>query len=277
VLATPDTAAGEAEYNMPGFLPGSEAVLFTIVPRGAESGRDASIASLDIETGQITTVLRGGSAPRYVDAGYLLYTMDGSLRAVELDPRSRRTRGEPVELGIEGVAILDGWGADFDVSGNGTLAYQVSPEGLTTLVWRDREGREAPLGAPPGQYGYRRISPDGGRVVYDKRLPGGGPTRDLYIWDIDRGVEVRLTDDPGEEFFGDWSPDGDTIYYSSDRGGGSVKIWRRAADGSGEPELVMSRPSAQMLNDMLPDGTGIRSRRSTRVVSTSSRCLSTSP
>jgi serine/threonine-protein kinase len=257
VLATPDTAAGEFEYNMPEFLPGSEAVLFTIVPEGAGSGRDASIASLDLETGQITTVLRGGAAARYVDAGYLVFAVDGSLRAVEFDARARRTRGEPVELDIEGLAILDGWGADFDVSADGTLAYQVSTDVLTTLVWRDREGREEPLGAPPALYGYRRISPDGNRVVYDKRLPGGGPTRDLYIWDIDRGVEVRFTDDPGEEFFGDWSPNGDTIYYSSNRGGGTINIWRRASDGTGEPELVLARQSAQMLNDILPDGTGI--------------------
>jgi serine/threonine-protein kinase len=257
VLATPDTAAGELEYSAPELLPGSDAVLFTIVPRGAESGRDVSIASLDLESGDITTVLRGGSSPRYVEAGYLVYSVDGSLRAVEFDARRRRTRGEPVELGIEGVAITDGWGADFDIAGDGTLAYQLSTDVFSTLVWRDRDGREEALGAPPALYGYRRISPDGGRVVYDRRRPGGGPTRDLYIWDVDRRVEVRLTDDPGEEFFGDWTPDGDTIYYSSDRGGGTINIWRRAADGSGEPELVLARPSAQMLNDMLPDGRGI--------------------
>jgi Tol biopolymer transport system component len=257
VLATPDTVAGELEYNSPELLPGSDAVLFTVVPRGAESGRDASIASLDLETGDITTVLQGGSAPRYVEAGYLVYSVDGSLRAVAFDARRRRTRGEPVDVGIEGVAILDGWGADFDISGDGTLAYQVSTDIFSTLVWRDRDGREEPLGAPPALYGYRRISPDGGRVVYDRRRPGGGSTRDLYIWDVDRRVEVRLTDDPGEEFFGDWTPDGDTIYYSSNRGGGTVSIWRRAANGTGEPELVLTRPSPQMLNDMLPDGTGI--------------------
>jgi len=256
-LATPDTAAGELEYTWPEFLPGGDAVLFTIVPRGARSGRDAAIASLDLVSREITRVLDGGSAPRYAESGYLVFSVDGSLRAVEFDARSQRVRGDPVELSIEGVAVVDGWGADFDIASDGTLAYHVSAERPVTLAWRDLEGREEPLDMPPALYGYRRISPDGRRIVYDKRLPGGGPTRDLYIWDLERGVEVRFTDDPGEEFFGDWSPDGDSIYYSSDRGGGPLNIFRRAADGSGVPELVAPYPSNQMLNDVLPDGSGI--------------------
>jgi len=50
LIASPDTAAGEFQYTWPEMLPGSRALLFTVVPAGAHSDRDGSIAVLDLAT-----------------------------------------------------------------------------------------------------------------------------------------------------------------------------------------------------------------------------------
>ena len=67
VITRPDPAEGEAEHALPFALPGSRAVLYTVrPPGGAAAGGD--IAVLDVTTGRRKTLIRGGSAAKYVDA-----------------------------------------------------------------------------------------------------------------------------------------------------------------------------------------------------------------
>ena len=84
----------------------------------------------------------------------------------------------------------------------------------------------------PSSY-FHSWSPDGKTIAFTRPHPGGG---DIFSISVDGGAETRLTnskmsDDP------DYSADGQYIYFNSDRGGGSMQIWRMNADGS-QPEQM---------------------------------------
>jgi hypothetical protein len=66
VLATP--ADENTFYAWPDVLPGSRVVLLTVVPH-AGTNAGAQLAVLDVETGAVTPLLRGGTNPRYLTSG----------------------------------------------------------------------------------------------------------------------------------------------------------------------------------------------------------------
>ena len=75
-----------------------------------------------------------------------------------------------------------------------------------SFVWVDRNGREESLGAPPGNYSFPRIAPDGTRVVVDDQ--------DLWVWSFARETMTRLTFEPGGHGFPVWTPDSQRIVYT---------------------------------------------------------------
>jgi hypothetical protein len=216
-------------YAWPEFLPDGRSVLFTILRSGGPA--EARIALIDVSTRQQKTLLQGGHAASYVSSGHLLYGSGGRLQAVAFDAQSLGTRGVPIT--VEGVATnetVGGFNANFDVSGNGTLAYlpPTAPE-LRTMAWVDREGRVEPIAAPPMEYIYPRISPDGTRVALDV----GGRNRDIWMWHLDREVITRITEGPTEDLSPAWSLDGVRVFFASDREGGAFRVFSVAADGAG--------------------------------------------
>jgi serine/threonine-protein kinase len=165
---------------------------------------------------------------------------------VAFDSGLLQTRGEPVPVVVTAGLL------DFDVSAEGTLVYRgVSAGQNRQLVWVDRQGREEPLGAPPGAYVYPRISPDGNRVALDVNEYGGD--RDIWIWDLRRGTLERFTKDPTDNPIVAWSPDGRQLAFGSERSGVS-NVFRQASDGSGDPERLLESDALQMPISYAPDG-----------------------
>jgi len=72
-------------------------------------------------------------------------------------------------------------------------------------------------------------SPDGRAVAY---TTGGGAQEDVFVANADGTRLRRLTNDAARDRGVSWSADGKTLYFFSDRGG-SYRIWRIEADGSG--------------------------------------------
>ncbi len=68
LLAAPDAAAGEIAYGAPQLLPGSRALLLTIV--FADS---AEVAVLDMQTLAKRVLLPAAFNAQYVDGGYLAF------------------------------------------------------------------------------------------------------------------------------------------------------------------------------------------------------------
>src|SRR5262249_59611572 len=77
-------ARGEARHVGPELLPGGQAVLYTVT--ATTGGLDAaSIAVLDLRSGQLKILLRGGSHAQYASSGHLVYGAAGTLRAIGFD------------------------------------------------------------------------------------------------------------------------------------------------------------------------------------------------
>ena len=120
VLTRPNRERGEVDHVWPAFLPGGQAVLFTIIDAGGID--NAEIAVLDLKTGAQKVILRGGSAPRYLPSGHLVYGAAGSLRAVAFDLERLEVLGTPVPVVPQLLTTPTG-AADFDVASDGTLVY----------------------------------------------------------------------------------------------------------------------------------------------------------
>jgi len=94
------------------------------------------------------------------------------------------------------------------------------------------------LDAPVRNYFDPRLSPDGTRVAV--AIDDGG-NMDVWVWNLERSTLTRLTFSEDADRYPLWSPDGEDIYFFSDRDG-TLGVHRKAADGTGEVELIGSEP-----------------------------------
>ncbi len=227
VLTRPNRAAGEADHVWPEFLPGGQAVLFTITandwPSRPGSGR------------------RPRSPHRHADRAdsgrqrrALRVERPSDLRGGG-DAAGRRLRPRPGSpSSVPSVAVLpEVWttatgAANVTVAADGTLVYV--PRGAATvaqrrLVWVDRQGQETPLPAPPRSYVYPRLSPNGSasRCSSATRSWTSGSS------DLSRSTLTRVTSEAGLENYPVWAPDGRQLFFSSDRAG-RRNLFAQAAD-----------------------------------------------
>jgi len=255
VLTTPDRQKGEGDHVLPQILPRSRGVLFTILP--ATGGVDrAQAAVLDLASKTYKVVVRGGSHARYLPTGHLVYAAGGTLRAVPFDLDTLTPTDTPIPVLSQATGSTGA--ANFDVSTNGTLVY-VTGQGEAPgfrLVWVDRQGREEPLSAPPREYLYPRISPDGTRVALDIR----DQDNDIWTWDLQRETLTRVTIDPGLERFPVWTSDSHRLLFSSDRTGQS-NIYRQTPGEVGKSERLYESAMTDVPLSVSKDGRRIVLRR----------------
>ena len=192
-LTTPDELG---DHVFPEMLPGGQAVVFTISRWGAvgtmaDTVDDAQLAVVSLEGGDPKVLNLRGSQPRYVSTEHIVYGVDGTLRAVGFDLDRLDVFGNPVAV-QEGVNTKESSGAvNFGVSDTGSLLY-VGGGSQRTLVWVDRDGREAPLlGHAPADLAWGRLSPDGTRVAVNVSENGN---QDIGVYP---GFPIRLGALPG--------------------------------------------------------------------------------
>ena len=85
--------------------------------------------------------------------------------------------------------------------------------------------------------GTPRWSPDGHQIVFDTR-PGAHPN--VHVVSADGGPMQRFTNNSADEGVANWSRDGQWIYFASNRAG-SWQVWKRRADGNGQPVQITSK------------------------------------
>ncbi len=179
-------------------------------------------------------------------SGRLLYIQGaGTMMARHLELNPPRLTGDPLVVANQvGVANANGF-ADFSVSSTGTFFY-ARGNGPVRLrfAWRDRTGKLLETVGQPAEMGPTfRLSPDGSRVA----ISVGTPQPDVWVLDLVRNLSTRLTFSNSAVPI--WSPDGKQIYYRNEAG-----IYRKAADGSGEEELVRKGTGQSALQSISPDG-----------------------
>ena len=212
-VSTLDESKGEFSHRWPEWLPGAKTVLYTVGTVG--SWNDAQIVAQSVATGARTVVVEGGSNPRYLASGHLLYVRNGAIMTVPFDAGALAVTGKPSAL-LEGVMQSSDGAAQFSVSPNGHAAYVEGDFGSDTrrLVMVGRDGVVTPLAVPPHPYQWPRVSPDGQKILVT--IEGSPP--DLWLYDLGSSAVTQLTFDAGATF-GAWSRDGQRAVFTSPKNG----------------------------------------------------------
>ena len=220
-LTVLDSARHEVLHGRPVVLPGARVVLFaslTSVP-GTER-----IEAVPIDGGARTVVVERAATPVWSPTGHLLFSRDGAVLAVPLDPATETVRGPAVPVMPAGAveAVTDGLG--LWLSSAGSLVYK--PGGFTDkrLVSVARDGSSLVLDLASGSYKSPRTAPDG------RRLSVETDTAVIEALDLARGTRARLTSAAFGTSFSTWNSDGRRVVFR--RFG--LPFWV-LADGSADP------------------------------------------
>jgi serine/threonine-protein kinase len=119
--AITEKAQGVRSHRWPQFLPGGRAVLFIVQPSGS-SYDDSNIEVLNLEIGERKVIHQGGSYPRYLPSGHLVYAREGTLFGAPFDLDHLEMKGSPVPL-LEGLMQGPSGDAHYAFSDTGTLLY----------------------------------------------------------------------------------------------------------------------------------------------------------
>ncbi len=242
-----DTARGEFSHRWPEIVPDAGAVLFTVGTQG--SWDDAEIVAQSLKSGERHTVVVGGTNPKCLLDGRLLYTHAASVFAVPFDARTQRTRPGATKV-LTGVLESSDGAMQLSVSRAGSLAYLTGDAGdaTRTLVWVDRQGNAQPLAAPERAYSSPRLAPDGRTLAVTIT---GADRDDVWAYDIAHNALAQITFEGGGSPV--WTSDGSRIIFSANRGGPPNLFWKRV-DGSGADERLTKGTRTNVPNSSSPDG-----------------------
>jgi eukaryotic-like serine/threonine-protein kinase len=238
---TPETlveAKKDETIYHPTLLPDGKSAMFTLGPAPYRIAVQ-SLKSRDRK------ILFPGDAARYIPTGHIVYALANNLFAVPFDVDTLKW-GESVQMIEDVLRSSARYTPQYVVSNSGTLIY--IPEGSNAsirrnLVWVNRQGREEVLKAEVNAYNYPRISPDGKRIALSITT---GNTTNIWIWDCIRETWNRLTTDASIDILPLWTRDSRRIFFASDsRLGGTMRVYWRAADGTGEAEQLGGVPATE--------------------------------
>ena len=255
-----DRLEREAFHALLTVLPGGKMGVFGVWY--ATTGEDAEVWAIDLDTHE-RKYLTPGHSPVYASSGHLLFaTPDGVLMAAPIDPGTAELTGPAVPV-AEGLAITAPFGVVFyAVSESGTLIYMAGGVdvggGSFEPVWVTRSGDVEPV--DPGwrvdrgvvDFGWR-LSADGTRLALSPMVDGNV---DIWIKQLPDGPLERLTFDDMVETDPFWSTDGQSVTYVKNESGnsGNYDVWRRRADGTGAPELLLDDERSLHQVRSSPDG-----------------------
>jgi Tol biopolymer transport system component len=232
--ATPDSASGEEEINMPFALPNGRGVIVTI-HRSYQSD-SWMVGVLDTRTGKHRQLMPG-VAGYYLSSGHLLVVnTQGELSAVPFDQNSLEITGDPTV--IDRNINIAGWRVDMG-AGEDVVAYALESTAQDSLElgWTTGDASYQPV-APGWVDAITSFSPspDGKSIAFSvaRERP------EVWIRRLDNGALTRLS--LGSAFAGvpTWSRDSRTVYYSVVRDKWLEVVARPADGSSGETSLARS-------------------------------------
>ena len=238
-----DATRGEVQHSFPFFLPDGQHFLYFTV--GTKTGGmiepgGISVGSLDGRTPP-SRILEQGSNAKYASQQVIFMRQD-TLVSQPFDPKTLRVSGELRPL-VEQVQIAGsastGTSGAYSVSETGVLAYQTGVGIRSQLVWVNRRGIKTGNLGDAADYADVVLSPDQSRLATSVLDPAVN-TRDIWIYDVARGIRTRLTFEPSDDFAPTWSPDGKELIFSSHRTGGTISLFRRPSEASGQEQPVVA-------------------------------------
>jgi len=229
----PTTPVPGAPGRLPWFLPDGRHFLYQNATAGNGAAAEILVGSLD--GGPSKKVGEAGSNALYAQ-GHLLYLRDGTLMAQPFDAKSLSTTGEEAPLAEQVQSVLNsGTVGSFSVSATGLVAYRAGDTARgRVLTWFDHSGKPGTTVGEPAVFVTLKLSPDRKSLA---ATIGGGGNRDIWTYDVSRGIPTRLTTDPAHDEYPVWSPDGRSIVFASNRKG-HFDLYRRSANGAGADELL---------------------------------------
>ena len=244
--------SGENAHRRPFFLPDGRHFLYSAASAGAITGVSIYVASLDSADRKL---LLGADANNAIySQGHLLFLRETTLMAQPFDTQRLELAGEafPIaeQIQVSGTTPPNGF---FSASENGVLAYQTGTGAAgSQLVWFDRTGKQLGVLGEPAAYSEIELSPDGKQASVN--LPGAsGGARDIWLYDVARGLKTRFTFDPALELTTLWSPDGRRVAFNSLRKG-QFDLYQKPADGSGAEEVLLEDNRAKTPVSWSADG-----------------------
>jgi Tol biopolymer transport system component len=205
-------------------------------------------------SGERRVLVQAGHSGFYAPTGHLVYYQSGqgTLMAVPFSLADLEVlAGTPVVV-AEGV-LEGGEGAQYTLSGNGSLAYVPGyPRQMydRLFLWVNRNGKAEPLKVDARAYEPGvRLSPDGQKVAFGTH----GAKDEVWFHDITRGISSKLASENGSDQIPIWTPDGKRLTYRATRAGTRNIFWRMS-DGSGTEERLTTGGGNQSPASWSPDG-----------------------
>ncbi len=252
--------SGETYHAYPFFLPDGRHFLYLAVgskTAGPATPNGIYVAGLDSDVRKL--LVPGGSEPMYAQ-GHLLFLREQTLMAQPFDTERLELTGDAVPI-AEHVTIggVSGMAGGVSVSETGVLAYQTgsaqvggNATPLTQIVWFDRSGKQIGVLGDQARSGELELAPDGRRAAVSVFDPARR-TRDIWLFDIARGLRTRFTFDPADEYDSVWSPDGNRVVFNSRRKG-HLDLYQKASSGAGAEEELLVDGLDKYPLDWSPDG-----------------------
>jgi eukaryotic-like serine/threonine-protein kinase len=258
--STVTTIAADWRHGHPFFLPDGDHFGYVAFGLGIE----VAVYVASLTSGERTQLPLDAAFVQYAQ-GFLLFAQGSTLMAQRFDEQRNALVGTAVPV-AEHLRVDSGSrSTQFNASAGGMLVFQEDPSPGFELVWYDRRGRPAGTLGTAADYADLSVSPDGRRLLVSIAEPGT-TNRDLWMFDVVRGIRTRFTVSPEPETHNIWSPDGKRIVYDSLRKG-HRHMYQKASDGSGDEEVLLETEFDENPMDWSPDGRFISYiRRSARTV-----------
>lgn len=244
-------------YN-PYFVADGNAILFVV-----NVGDTPHIRSLDLASGEISTLVSNGVRPHVMSSGHLVYlTPSGELTAAPFDAGRMKLTGAavPVSRAIEFNRLY----SPLVLSGNGTLLYAAARSSPRVQpVWVDRSGTAVPIdpgwGFDTGGSGFS-LSPDGTRLAVSITEAS---TADIWVKELPTGPLTRLTASGDRAINPRWTRDGRVTYVALREGPGA--LYARQGDGTGSAQLLLSHERQIVEGVVSADGSWLIARIGTGI------------
>jgi len=222
------------------WLTGGDWVVFTDYLSSRQN-----VYAVKLTTGELRPLLDNALSPSYA-AGHLLYYQGGALWAVPFDSDKVQVLGSPVQ--IESGVNEENYIAQATASRNGVIAYAPGPAGnfFRNLFIVSRNGQEQKIDVPPNDYVDPALSPDGKKIAVVIRS-----VQKLEVVDRERGGVTSIVSKVIAYFFAPvWTADGKSLLLDGFNAARERGIYRIAADGGSEPELLRQTPHTSHVNSV---------------------------